>query len=301
LIALACVPAAAQQPRPGQMAPGPGPMGPGPGQMGPGPGQMGPGPGQMGPAPGMQRPQAAPGQPQGQPQAQQQQAPAPAKPYKAIAVSIPPAANDPSFEAFRKQLGDVAQKKDRAGLARLVVASGFFWEGESGDKADKKKSAIDNLGVAIGGFTGPDAGAWETLMAAATEPTMEPYGDKKNVMCSPASPQFDEQAFEAVAKDTGTDIDEWAFPTQNGIDVRASAQPNAPVVEKLGMNLVRVLPDAPSTSGAATDAPPFLRVVTPSGKTGFVPADAVAALISDQLCYVKDAAGWKITGFIGGD
>ena len=259
----------------------------------------------MAPGPGTQRPQAAPAQPQAPAaqapaQAQQQQAPAPAKPYKTIAVTLPPASNDASFAAFRKQLGDIAQKKDRAALARLVVASGFFWEGENGDKADKKKSAVDNLGAALGGFTGAEAGAWDTLMAAAAEPTIEPFADKKNVMCSPANPTFDEQAFEAVAKDTGTDLDEWAFPTGSGIDVRGAAQANAPVVEKLGMNLVRVLPDEPSTSGAPGDAPPFVRVVTPSGKTGFVPADAVASLISDQLCYVKDAAGWKITGFVGG-
>jgi hypothetical protein len=279
-IALACAPANAQQPRPGQMAPGPGQMAPGPGQMAP------------------QRPQAAPQQPQQQPQTQSQ-APAPAKPYKPIAVSLPAPSNDPGFAAFRKQLGDIAQKKDRAALARLVVAKDFFWEGESGDKADKKKSTIDNLGAALGGFTGPEAGAWDTLASAASEPTMEPFGDKKDVMCSPASPQFDEQAFEAVTKDTGTDLDEWAFPTAAGIDVRGTGQPNAPVIEKLGMNLVRVLPDQPSTSGAPSDAPPFIRVVTPSGKTGFVPADAVASLVSDQLCYLKDAGGWKITGFVG--
>ncbi len=267
--------------------------------------QQTPRPGQLAPGPGAARPsQAAPTQAQPPAQAQQQQqqqGPAPAKPYSAIAVSLPAPPKDPSFDTFRKQLGDIAQRKDRAGLAKLVVSKNFFWEGESGDKADKKKSPVDNLGAALGGFTGPDAGAWETLAAAASEPTMEPYGDKKNVMCSPASPQFDEQAFEAVAKDTGTDVDEWAFPTANGLDVRASGQPNAPVIEKLGMNLVRVLPDDHSTSGAADDGPPFIRVVTPSGKTGFVPADSVAALISDQLCYVKDAGGWKITGFIGGD
>lgn len=262
---------------------------------------MAPGPGQMAPGPGApQRPQATPQQPPQQ-QQPQSQAPAPAKPYKTIAVSIPAPPNDPSFAAFRKQLGDIAQKKDRAGLAKLVVSQNFFWESESGDKADKKKSAIDNLGAALGGFTGADAGAWETLMSAAAEPTMEPFGDKKSVMCSPASPQFDEQAFEAVTKDTNTDLDEWAFPTANGIDVRGAGQATAPVIEKLGMNSVRVLPDEPSTSGAAGDAPPFIRVVTPSGKTGFVPADAVASLVSDQLCYLKDASGWKITGFVGGN
>ena len=40
-----------------------------------------------------------------------------------------------------------------------------------------------------------------------------------------------------------------------------------------------------------------LRVVTPAGKTGFVAIDAIAPIGFDQLCYVKDASGWKITGF----
>jgi hypothetical protein len=29
--------------------------------------------------------------------------------------------------------------------------------------------------------------------------------------------------------------------------------------------------------------------------------DAVGALDSDQVCFVKDAAGWKITGYAGGE
>ena len=46
---------------------------------------------------------------------------------------------------------------------------------------------------------------------------------------------------------------------------------------------------------------PMLRVVVPSGKVGYVPADALSPLGNDQLCYVKDATGWKIGGFVGGD
>ena len=45
----------------------------------------------------------------------------------------------------------------------------------------------------------------------------------------------------------------------------------------------------------------MLRVVTPSGKIGFVPADAISPLGNDQLCYVKEGGGWKIAGFIGGE
>jgi hypothetical protein len=40
--------------------------------------------------------------------------------------------------------------------------------------------------------------------------------------------------------------------------------------------------------------------VTPSGKSGFVSVDSVAPIGNDQICYVKDANGWKIGGYIGG-
>lgn len=218
------------------------------------------------------------------------------KPYTPIPVTVAAPPADPSFAAFRKQLGDVAAKKDRAGLAKLIVAKDFFWETESGDKADKKKPGIDNLGAALGGFAGQDAAGWETLEAAAAEPSVEPYGDKKNVVCAPAAPQFDEQAFEKVIQDTGTEAGEWGFPVAQGVEVRASAAANAAVVDKLAMALVRILPDE-----AATQEAPFVRIVTPAGKTGYVPLDAVAALVSDQICYAKDASGWKITGYVGGE
>ena len=68
------------------------------------------------------------------------------------------------------------------------------------------------------------------------------------------------------------------------------------MVEKLGMQFIWVMMDD-SPAGQASD---MLRVVTPSGKLGFVPMDALSPLGSDQICYAKDAGGaWKIAGFIG--
>jgi len=48
------------------------------------------------------------------------------------------------------------------------------------------------------------------------------------------------------------------------------------------------------------NAPAFLRVITPAGKMGYVSVDSVAPIGNDQICYVKDANGWKIGGYIGG-
>ena len=236
----------------------------------------------------------------------QAQAPAvaPPKSYKPVAVTLAAPAKDPSFDAFRRQLGDIAKRKDRAALAKLVVVQGFFWETESGDKADKKKSGIDNLNAVLD-LNGQDPSGWEALSAAAAEVTLEPVSERKGVMCSPASPTFDEPGFQAMLKATDTDASEWAFPSAPNAEVRAAAQPSAAVVEKLGMAFVRVLPqDAPSAAAGgqpAPDAPPFLKVVTPGGKTGFLPASAISPLVFDQLCYLKDASGWKIAGYTGGE
>ena len=66
-----------------------------------------------------------------------------------------------------------------------------------------------------------------------------------------------------------------------------------PVIEKLGSVFVRIATENTSNS------PTFLRVVTPSGKTGFVSVDSVAPIGNDQLCYVKEAGDWKIGGYVG--
>jgi hypothetical protein len=221
--------------------------------------------------------------------------PAPPKPYKPVTIKLPTAVADATFVAFRKQLGDIAQKKDRAALAKLVAASFFFVNGEK-DTADKKKPGIDNLSKALS-LDGKDAAAgWATLSEYAKEPTAEPDEDHKGVLCAPADPAFDENAAEALAKETQTDPGEWGYPVKDGVEVHASAKPDAPVTDKLGLYLVRVYPD--DSPAAAVNGPDFIRVVLPSGKLGFVAGDQLLSLGNEQLCYAKDGGGWKIAGFI---
>jgi hypothetical protein len=221
---------------------------------------------------------------------------APVKPYKVVNVTPAAPFADPSLEAFRKQLTDIAKRKDRAALAKLV-AQDFFWETDSGDKADKKKPGIDNLAAAIG-LDGKEGVGWDVLSGLSSDPSASPVPERKGVVCSPADPQFDEKELEDLIKSSQTDPSEWAFPASGGLEVRGAAQPSAPAIEKLGMHFIRVLPE--QTSPAAQSQVPMLKIVTPSGKTGFLSADALAPLGSDQICYVKDASGWKITGYAGG-
>jgi hypothetical protein len=221
--------------------------------------------------------------------------PAPVKPYTPVAVSLAKPYNDPSFAAFRKNLAAAAQSKDRAALAQLVVARGFFWVQDK-DIADPKKSGVDNLAKAIG-LDNPDGSGWDALGSDAADDTLAEVPQNQGLFCAPAPPTFDLRAFQALLGQTDTDVGDWGYPTSNDVEVRAAAQPNAQVIEKLGMAFVRVLPQSEQTPQGA---PPFLHVALPDGKTGYIPVDALAPLASDQICYTKEAGAWKITGIIGG-
>jgi hypothetical protein len=223
----------------------------------------------------------------------------PPKPYQTVATTLPATVNDQNFEVFRHRLGEVAIRKDKAGLAKLVVAQGFFWKGEKGEKADKNKLGIDNLAAAVG-LNAPDGSGWDQLVAYAFDPTAAPVASIKDVVCSPADPVFNEQEFENLLKATQTHLEEWGYPLLNGIEVHSGRLANAPIIEKLGLHFVRVLGDE-SAVNTPTNQPPVLEIVTPSGKTGYIPAFMLAPLGNDQLCYRKDADGWKIGGYIGGD
>ena len=229
---------------------------------------------------------------QGQPGAAPAPKVAPVKPYKAVTFTPPSELKDAGFTALRKQMAEAAQKKERAALAPLVVSKGFFWEGDSGDRADAKKSGVDNLFVALG-LAKKDSAGWDMLASYADDPTAGPSGPHKGAVCAPADPQFDGLAFDALLKATQTDISEWGYPVSANIEVHAKPAADAAVTGKLAEAFVRVLAEQNPASTA------FLRIVTPDGKIGYVSTDSIAPIGNDQLCYVKEGGAWKIGGYIG--
>ena len=221
--------------------------------------------------------------------------PPPIKPFTPVAVKLAGPNSDPGFAAFRKELGAAAEKKDRAALAKLVVTQGFFWIQDK-NLADASKSGIDNLARAID-LDNPNGAGWRVLAADAGEPTLVELPDNKGIFCAPAPPSFDAQAFETLVQQTDTDPEDWGYPARDGVEARAAAQPNAAVVEKLGLYFVRVLSDSPAAKPGETQ---FLHLALPDGKTGFIPIDALMPLATDKICYSKPDGDWKIMGYIGG-
>jgi hypothetical protein len=218
--------------------------------------------------------------------------PATPAPYPTVTLSLPQPINDDSFDAMRKQLGEAAQRKDRAALANLVVAQGFFWQRDNRNAA-KRKSGIDNLSAALA-LDGKESAGWEILAGYAEDPTASPSPTRNGVICAPAEPGYDRKAFDEMIKATRTDATDWGYPVSAGIEVHATAQANAPVIEKLGLHFVRIVPET------RAGPPSYMRISTPGGKAGYVSIDSIAPTGNDQICYVKEAGVWKIGGYIGG-
>jgi hypothetical protein len=222
------------------------------------------------------------------------------KPYDAVAIQLPQPYKDAGFQAFRKQLAGIARKKDRAALGRLI-SKDFFWIPEDKDTADKSKPPIESFAKAIGldGEYG-----WEIVGEFADEATADPNAERAGVICAPGGPKFDQKAADALETATQTQPSDWAFPIRDRIDVRgAPAAPKAGVKKKLeqarvidtlGLHLIWVYPDPAAKEGDDT-----VRIVTPSGKVGYVLNEDIRQVYSDQVCYVKEGNAWKIAGVIG--
>jgi hypothetical protein len=76
--------------------------------------------------------------------------PAPPGPYKAVSVTLPPRETDASLDAFRKELGDIAKKKDRAALQARGSEGLLLAAGRTATMPAPRKSGIDNLAAAVG-------------------------------------------------------------------------------------------------------------------------------------------------------
>ena len=229
------------------------------------------------------------------PIAAEETAPKP-QPYKPVAVELPQPVKDPSFAAFRKQIAEIAKRKDRAALAKHVAAN-FFWTTDDGkDIALKGRSGIDNLARALY-LDNPDTEGWDILAAFAGDATADPSPQLKGVICAPGEPKHDSAAAAELGNATGTTSSFWYYPARAGVEVRSGVTKDSKVTGKLGTHLVWVYPDLSPAAAVYNDT---VRIVLPSGQFGFVAADALVPLPGDLLCYVKDGTSWRIAGFFGG-
>ena len=152
-------------------------------------------------------------------------------------------------------------KKDRAALAKLVLRAGLLLvegRGQRGRQEDRHRGARDRARPRRQGWLGLEIArrfAEDDTAAGLSGPS------EHGVLAGRTRVQAKE--LEKLAETTKTDIGDWGFTVdgrRRGARRRAG---NSPVIEKLGLIFVRVMPD--TAPNASQD---FMRVVTPSGKVG---------------------------------
>jgi hypothetical protein len=213
--------------------------------------------------------------------------------YAIVAVTLPRPAADPSFDAFRRELAGIAEKRDRAALARLA-GSAFFWERDFGGGFENDKPAFDNLVAALGLA---DEDGWNALVANMREDA-GPHARRRAIVCAPGEPRYSGRAFAKLVDATRSDVFDWSYPRRAGLEVRAAARADAPVVEMLGLHFVFTdIAARPPDFDPDTHWNP---AVTPAGRRGFVAPGSLLTPLDPRLCFAKKAGRWRIAGFIGG-
>jgi hypothetical protein len=220
----------------------------------------------------------------------------PPKPYPAIAIALPAAPRDPSFEAFRGALAAAAKDRRYSELAPLVARE-FFWARDFAHAFDGRRPAVDNLAAAIR-LEHREGSGWQALAAFAAEPTAEPLVSRPGVVCAPAPPQYDRVAFARMLDETHGAQFDWNYPRTEHTPVHVAPERSAAVIGTINLHFVRRL-GFDRANGASSNRNHWTRIVTPAGLVGFVIPGALMSLNSERLCYGKDAVGqWRIVGYV---
>jgi hypothetical protein len=221
---------------------------------------------------------------------------APPKPYEPIAVTLPEASADGGLDAFRLDVVKAAGTRIYAELAALVVGHGFFWGRDFSRQFDPHRPGVDNLAAALR-LEHDNGAGWRALAALAAESRVTPLESRPGVVCAPGAPVYDGIALDRLVIATRTDAAEWAYLRSADVALRAAPDTNAAAIEMLGLHFIRTF----ARDGPARGQAGWTRVVTPSGRIGFVAPGALQRLNPARLCYGKDAADrWRIVGYIGG-
>jgi len=228
--------------------------------------------------------------------------------YPAVKVQLPDAYHpDVAFQKTQKSFADAVAKKDAPALFSLVGPT-FVWTsgGELDDQFDFSGDALQNFKVVFG-FRGfgkrvdggvADGPFWDTLAAFAATATFD--NSAQTLVCGPISADIvDSNAFENVKKTIGADDSvDWYFTVADTSVTAAPTGGGSPIghVNQIALPVVDVYP--PVREGQSGPPTTQLKVLLPSGKSGWIPISAAISLNADRLCYAHLPSGeWKIALF----
>ncbi|HTS39701.1 MAG TPA: hypothetical protein VMH84_04070 [Xanthobacteraceae bacterium] len=221
------------------------------------------------------------------------------RPYQVVAATFPAAPEDASLDTFRQAFATVVKARVYGELARLVTSQGFFWDRDFNGSFDGQQSAVDNLAAAVHLEHGNGNG-WVTLAGFAAETKVASLTGRPGIVCAPAEPSFDQAEFDRLLDTTRTSARDWAVPRADKTPVYAAARSNAKVKDTLAPTLVRVVNSLAKDNEPESLRAAWVRVMTPSGRVGYVAPGALMPLSAARLCYGQDGFGrWHIAGFVG--
>ena len=228
--------------------------------------------------------------------------------YARVKVELTPAYTpDAAFSRFRSEFTNAVARKDATALFALV-APGFVWtqNSELAGDFDPGRDAQHNFRVVFG-FRAPGKGVdgevesgpfWDALAAFANNGSYYQSTSGGNLVCSPiAASIVDEEAFERARSKVETPDEgaDWYFIARSTPVTKAPGDKGAPIAT-LGLEAVPILKAHPTSDSAQpTSAPTHYEVLLPSGRTGWIPANAAQPFQTDRLCYALTAkVEWKI-------
>jgi hypothetical protein len=213
---------------------------------------------------------------------------------------------DAAFTKMQKALTDAVAKKDTQRLLALVGPT-FVWRtgGDISDQFDFGGDALQNFKVVFGfrqfgkrvdgGVA--DGPFWDILSAFVSDNSYDIISD--TLVCGPTIATLDDpDAFEAAKQKIGADDSiQWYVTVDDDTSVSATPAGTGAPVGHIGPAALPVLASYPEQRDSGPP-PSHLKVLLPSGKSGWIPVTAAIPLESDRLCYALTASGdWKIAGF----
>jgi len=222
-----------------------------------------------------------------------------AVPYTAVKVQVAEASEpDAALKQMRKTFVEAVSKKDSQRLFALVGPT-FVWssQGTPRDTFDHGRDALHNFKVAFG-FREPgkdadggvaDGPYWDLLAAFASDKGF--FEAASGLVCGPiAATVVDEGSFERSKGAIGADDSvDWFFTLA---DTPATSTPaGGSVVGQVKQVALPVIDAHPPAQGESAPPVTYLKVLLPSGKSGWIPASSAIPLVTDRLCYGLTAKG----------
>jgi hypothetical protein len=210
---------------------------------------------------------------------------------------------DEAFQKFRKQFSSAVDSKDLKALSALV-APGFVWTSNGSLSADYDpgRDAQHNFRVVFGfRAAGENADGnveggpfWNLLKGFSDDDSFNQNNDSATLVCSPNSANaVNAEVYERAATRVEEAFEgaQWVFLLQAATPVMNAPDDKGTPIGKLGVEAVPVITTFPEKADVAT----HFEILLPSGRRGWIPANAARPMLGDRLCYVRTESGdWKI-------